>query len=87
MLGRSTATPGNDTSSHEWVAAIKSPRQLRNLPLLPLPQLVRHCLGMERVMGIEPIGCHRMSNTLDDSGPTSAIQVRHFWVRGALGAT
>ena len=54
MLGRSTATPGYDTSSPEWVAAIKSPRQFRNLPLPLLPQLAGHCPGMERVMGIEP---------------------------------
>ena len=47
-------------------------------------QLARHGLGMERVMGIEPIGDSRPINMLVVSGEASAIQVRDFATRGAL---
>jgi hypothetical protein len=59
-------------------------RAISNLPLLLLPQLAEHRLGMERVMGIEPIDFSRRINTLDASGHVSAIQVRDFALRGAL---
>jgi len=41
-------------------------------------------LGMERVMGIEPIVRSRKINAFDVSGQASAIQVRDFEVRGAV---
>ena len=41
-------------------------------------------MGMERVMGMEPISGLREVNTLGTIGQASAIQVRDFAVCGAL---
>jgi hypothetical protein len=54
------------------------------LPTLLLPQLAGHCLGMERVMGIEPIGDSLQISKLTQFREPSAIQVRAVAVRGAL---
>jgi hypothetical protein len=42
------------------------------------------CLGVERVMGIEPIWDFRQINMLAASAQASAIQVRDFTALGAL---
>ncbi len=61
-----------------------SNQQFPLLLLLLLPQLAEHRLGMERVMGIEPIRDSRQINMLVVSGEASAIHMREFAARGAL---
>ena len=68
---------GSPRSSHEISQAI------RYLPSLLLPQLAWRRVGMERVMGIEPISESRQISILAPIRGASAIQVRDF---GACGA-